>query len=454
MPRRLFERFVSLARIRSLLGSSALRATAVLGASGLALACGNLMLARALPTDEFARFSLLFSIVMVGISVGPIGADVILTRRKFDPGAKMHRQVLFTSGAVAAILAIISGLIYPLRFVLLVTMFVSVSAGGVKTVAVAHYRSQERFGVALALTVSTHASVLIAAGVTVLVGARDALLPAVILCIGLCASALVGWRTVTAQRQSPGDSGDSYPWGEGWSAAGFMTAGMILNSLDRLVTPRLLGLPPLATLSVLATLVVSPFTILNQGIGYTLVPRLRNATSHSARRRVFVRESAVVGAACIVAGLVAWWLTPLVLKYVLSDRYQISGLLLLVAICGGILRIGGSLSASTVNAVGSGNDLAKLSAASWLAIAVGLIGAAIGSHWGITGLVSGVCVGVLVRAVVISWIASPHLSNTPGNSVNPQRDDESGSSTAAQQALRMQPAPGQPVATQRPGKGT
>ena len=62
--------------LHSLLRSKSLQATAALGASGLALACGNLILARVLPEDEFARFALIFSIVMIGISLGPIGADV------------------------------------------------------------------------------------------------------------------------------------------------------------------------------------------------------------------------------------------------------------------------------------------------------------------------------------------------------------------------------------------
>src|ERR1700691_1469791 len=124
MPSRLFERFMPTDLIRSLLGSSALRAATALGASGLALACGNLMLARSLPADEFARFVLVYSIVMIGVNIGPIGADVILTRTRFDPGPKLHVQVLLTSGLVAVILAIISGLIYPLNFGLLVAILV------------------------------------------------------------------------------------------------------------------------------------------------------------------------------------------------------------------------------------------------------------------------------------------------------------------------------------------
>jgi O-antigen/teichoic acid export membrane protein len=414
MPSRMFQKIKPSDLVRSLLGSSALRAACVLGVSGLALACGNLVLARTLPTDEFARFSLLFAIVMIGITVGPIGADVALTRQRFDPGAKLHGQVLLTSSAVGAVLATISGLLYPLHFSLLAAIFVSVAAGGVKVVAVSHYRSQQRFAVALALTVSTHASVLFAAGAAVLFRAHSALLPAEILAGVFCAAAIVGWWAVSAERQHRVGAGDPYPWGDGWSAVSFTAAGMILMSLDRLVTPRLLTLQALATLSVLATLAVSPFTILNQGIGYTLVPGLRNATNHRARRRVFMHESAVVGVTCIAAGLVAWWLTPLVLKYVLSDKYHISRTLLLVAICGGLLRIGGSLPASAVNAIGSATDLVKLSVAGWFAIVVALVGAVVGSHWGLTGLVFGIGAGWLARAVAIGWLAAPLLADAVG----------------------------------------
>src|SRR5471032_3440566 len=83
--------------IRALWRSSALRAAAALGVSGLALACGNLMLARVLPTGEFARFALFFAIAQIGMNIGPFGADVIMTRRHFEPGPKLHRQVLYSS---------------------------------------------------------------------------------------------------------------------------------------------------------------------------------------------------------------------------------------------------------------------------------------------------------------------------------------------------------------------
>ena len=139
----------SSSRLRPLLRSSALRASAVFGVSGLALACANLLLARCLPPVEFARFALLFAIVMIGITIGPIGADVLLMRRRFEPNARLHRQVALTSGLVAAALVLCSGGLYSLPPSLLATIGISIIAGGVKTVGVAHYRSRGRLSAAL-----------------------------------------------------------------------------------------------------------------------------------------------------------------------------------------------------------------------------------------------------------------------------------------------------------------
>jgi len=281
--------------LHSLLHSKALRATAALGASGLALACGNLIMARVLPETEFARFALIFSIVMVGISIGPIGADVVLARRKFEPGAKLHRQVLITSGLTAAVLAVIAGVAFPLRPALLISLFVSIVAGGVKTVAVAHYRSHERFGFALVLTVSTNASVLVASILTLLLHGDSAILPAVAMSASLCLTAMLGWRAIA--KPPPGTAVIAgYSWGEGWSAVNFSAAGTILITLDRLVTPHLLGLAQVATFSVLATIAGSPFQMLQLGVGYTLLPALRNAASPERRRHLFFHEALVVGA--------------------------------------------------------------------------------------------------------------------------------------------------------------
>jgi hypothetical protein len=180
-------------------------------------------------------------------------------------------------------------------------------------------------------------------------------------------------------------------------------------TLDRLVTPHLLGLAQVATFSVLATIAGSPFQMLQLGVGYTLLPALRNAPSAERRRHLFAHEALVVGGTCLGASIIVYSATPFILAWVLPGRYHISRALLLAAIGVGTLKVLASLVAATVNALGSSAQLARLSVIGWISIAVALLGAVVGARWGLTGLVYGVGLGWAFRAVVISLLAIPHL---------------------------------------------
>ena len=149
--------------IRSAWGSMALRAAAALGLGGMALAVGNLILARELAPAEFAQFALLYAIVQVGINVGPIGADVAMTRRLITPNVALLRQAFLTSFGVAVILVVMSAIMYPLRIGLLATILISVTGGGLEIAALAYYRSCERIGFSLVLSSCANASLLLAA---------------------------------------------------------------------------------------------------------------------------------------------------------------------------------------------------------------------------------------------------------------------------------------------------
>jgi O-antigen/teichoic acid export membrane protein len=418
-PARFVRAFSPSRLIRSLCNSAALRAAAALGLSGLALACGNLMLARVLAPAEFARFALFFAIAQIGMSIGPFGADVIMTRRHYDPGPELHRRVLTTSLIVAVVLVIVSKLAYPLSNALLAVMLVTIAAGGVKVVATSHFRSQERFGAALLLTISTNAALLVASSVAYGMHAETALLPAGAMATSVCLTSWLGWRAVAAQRGAAAPARTVYPLSEAWSAVNFTGAGMILSSLERVITPGLLGLPALATFSVLATIAGSPFQMLHQGIGYTLVPGLRNAPDQAARRRVLAHECVTAAAICIGAGVLVWWLTPYILHVVLADRYVIAWPLLLVIIGLGCLKVIGSVAAATVNALGSSADLARLSQAGWLSIGLALAAGWWGSKWGLTGLVAGVALGWLARAWVVGRIAARHFAAARERGLSP-----------------------------------
>jgi hypothetical protein len=392
--------------VRSIWRSSALRAAAALGFSGLALAVGNLLLARILPTEEFARFTLFFSIVQIGISTGPLGADVIITRRHIHPGAALHRQVLLHSALVAFALAVVAGSVYQLGYALLALLLISITAGGVKVVPTSYYRSRQRFRAAMLLTMSTSASIFIAAGAAFLARSSSALLPAAAMAASLCTSAWIGWRAIATASGIPSGSEAPYPVREAWSAVSFIAATMVLGALERLITPKLLDLTALATLSVLA-IACSPFQMLHMGVGYTLVPALRNAADRPARIRVLLREGLVVVAVCFAAAVAVWVLTPWIVRA--AGRYVIPGSLLSAGICLGVIKVISSLASAAVNSLGSTEALAKLSIAGWLSIGIAIVGGWIGSRYGLTGLVCGVALGWLLRAAFVSRLALSSL---------------------------------------------
>jgi O-antigen/teichoic acid export membrane protein len=396
--------------IRSAWGSMALRAAAALGLGGVALAVANLILARELAPAEFAQFALLYAIVQVGINIGPIGADVAMTRRLITPNVALRQQSFLTSFAVAVVLVVMSAILYPLRVGLLATILISVTGGGLEIAALAYYRSCERIGFSLVLSSCANASLLLAAFLAMGLKVSSAMLPAVALSVAFSSTAFVAWQGIKLDRrdwQAP--AATAFPWAVGWAAVSFIGAGIILTSLDRLVIPRFLGMSELATFTVLATVAGSPFSMLYQAVSYTLVARLRNAPDTRHRLRVLGRESFVVVMACLVAGAAVLWLMPVVLKWVLADRYAIGRALLVAAICVGFLKVIASLAAAAVNALGSRADLVKMSYIGWMAIAVAVLGAAFGARWGLIGLVYGVGCGWLMRALAVAFIAAPRL---------------------------------------------
>jgi len=387
-----------------------LRAAVALTLGGGAFAVGNLVLARVLPKEEYGRFSLVLAIVMIGILTGPLGAQVIVNRHRTDPGRRLLAQTLSTSGLVGLALAGGAGALYPLDLPLLAALLSAVIAGGTNLVAVGHYQSRQRYGLSLLLSASSSLSLLTAGVASVIFRPTTALVPAAIFAVCLWVSPLFGWWSAFRDRAGLEYPDPPFPWGEGIAAVGTIGAGMVLASIERLVIPRALSLPDLATFSVLTTLAGSPFQMLNQGVGFALLPSLRGAPDAADRRRVLDQELLVVVGACALSAVIVWWVTPIVLRHFLAGRYVLPGGLILAAIAVGTLKPLGAIAVATVNAVGSARELAVLGGIAWAACTVGLCGAWLGVRWGLTGLIYGVGVGWLVRAAASGWLASRSLN--------------------------------------------
>ena len=391
--------------VRSAWRSPVLRAAVAITMSGAVFAIGNLLLARALPKEEYGRFVLVLAISTIGILTGPLGANVIVNRQRINAGRRLLVRTLTTSSIVGIGLAMVAGALYPLDPPLLAVMIAGIVAGAAKLVTVGHYQSRQRYGFSLWLSESTQLSVLIAGVAAVILHSSTALAPATVLTVCLWGFAAYAWWRVFKDRAALQYPDPPFPWAEAFSVVGAVGAGTVLVWLERLVIPRALGLQDLATFGVLATLAGSPFQVLSQGVSFALLPSLRAAAA-TERRRVLIQETLVVLGACVLSVAVVWWFTPIALHLFLPGRYELAGGLIFAAIVVGILKSAGALPVATVNAVGSSQALATLSVIAWAAVLVGIGGAWLGAASGLTGLIYGVGAGWLVRAVATTWLAS------------------------------------------------
>ena len=86
--------------MRRLWRSATLRSVAVLGVSGIGFAVANLVLARVLPTEQYALLTLVVALVNVGYPLAAAGVDGMVNRRRLEAGPRllhrlMHPRQLF-----------------------------------------------------------------------------------------------------------------------------------------------------------------------------------------------------------------------------------------------------------------------------------------------------------------------------------------------------------------------
>jgi O-antigen/teichoic acid export membrane protein len=394
--------------VKFLWQSATLRTVGVYTASGFGFAGANLILARVLPAVEYGLVTLVIALVNLGFSLATLGLDGVVNRRHVEAGPDLLRRSAGAALVVGLGLAATGFLLYKLPLAIVLAIFVCTVAGGIMMVAAAKFQSEQRFGISLSLSQSPNLVLLVAALILVLTGSRTAWHPIAILAAGFVVAALVGWwflrcgrwgRTSTAQ----------FSWTEALSFAGLNAAGLILLQLDRLLIPHLLSVQDLATYGVLAAIAGSLFRMLSLGVGYTLVPQLRAADSVGERRRLISREARLVSVV-LVAGVAALWLiTPWIERWVLADKYHLSWALLLAAIISGMVRVTNAFTKSVVSALATTSELAWINVLGWGAVALAVVAAFAGARWGLAGVIYGVTMGGVMRALTALYFAVRHL---------------------------------------------
>jgi len=388
------------------------RATAlsmvVYGGSGLAFAGANLLLARVLSTEQFALVTLLVALNTLGYHLAPLGLDGVVTRARVGVGTALLRRAAVVTAGIAVVVSVASFATYGLPAATAALLAAGIAAGGLMLVSSAKFQSEQRFAISLALVMSPNFLLLAGALATVAAGSRTADLSFAILSTGLCAAALLGWWLALRNRRGPTNTAD-VPWHEALMLAGVSAAGMLFIQLERLVIPYVLTVADLALFGVLAAIAGSVFRLLQMGVGFTLLPRLRRAATVLERRQLIAHElrfALVIAAAGAAAILV---LAPVLERWFLAGKYHLPMGLLVAAVFSGVAKIAHAFARATATALATPRELAFVNGAGWLsaALAIGLAVAA--APWGLTGVIYAIGVGWLAWAVAAFAVVMHHL---------------------------------------------
>jgi O-antigen/teichoic acid export membrane protein len=238
---------------------------------------------------------------------------------------------------------------------------------------------------------------------------REARLPLLISALGFVLAAAYGWWTLFRERAAKQVRDSWFPWREALSLAGINASGLLLVQLDRLIIPHVLTVHDLATYGVLAAIAGSLFRVLQMGVGYTLVPRLRAADSVSERRRLIAHEAKLVGAIVVGGSVIIWFVTPLIERWFLIGKYHLGASLLVATLFSGVAKIMNAFTRSTVTALATPAEVSMVNLFGWASAALAIPAAVFGARWGLAGVIYGVGLGWLARALTALFLTLRHL---------------------------------------------
>jgi O-antigen/teichoic acid export membrane protein len=391
----------------------------VFAAGGVGFAFGNILLARVLPEEEYGRVALFLAITQLGITLGPLGVDTVVNRHHLSASASLLGRVTLTSVVVGLALATVAFLFYGFGAPLAAVLAVTVLAAAVNRVGGSFFQSRQKFRFSLFL-ILIHNWILLCAVPVVLLSDRPEALPAALtVATGYVLMATIGWRKGLGLRHAHQSSVEhdsasgavEVPQSgtilrEGLAVVGMQVAVAAFFQLDRLLIPNALSIRDLAIYSVVSSVAASPFRMLQTGLGFALLPRVRACTSREAVRRLLRHELIVAFAMATLAAVLVIAVTPWLLSKMLDSRYEFHMSLLYALIVVGFVRVWNGISGATVAALGSARQLAAFNACSWGSLALGAGCAWLARGAGLQGIVYGIGVGWLASALAGTLIGA------------------------------------------------
>jgi O-antigen/teichoic acid export membrane protein len=402
-------------RLGALVRSPALLSAMVFAAGGIGFAAGNILLARVLPEDEYGRVALFLALTQLGIVLGPVGVETVINRHHLRASASLLGRVCLTSAVVGLLLASVAFVFYGYRASLAGVLAVTVLAAAVNRVAGAFFQSRREFGLSLFLILIHNWIVLLAVPVVLLFDRPAALPAALTMACGYFAMALLGWWKGFEARHSSHATSQAVSAStllhEGLAVVGVQLAVAAFFQLDRLLIPNALTIRDLATYSVVSSIAASPFRMLQTGIQFALLPRLRACESPAAIGRLIRHEIAIASIVSVAAAVGVLIFTPWLLEMLLKSRYAFPMSLLYALVIVGFVRVSGGISGAVVAALGSARQLAMFNVCGWIALGVATVCAFAASRAGLTGVVYGIGAGWLALALAGTVIGARAVAN-------------------------------------------
>ena len=402
--------------LRELYKSASLRASAVLGLGGLAFTLGNLILAKMLPSREYGLISLVVGIVSVAGLAAPLGLDLVIGRRGLRLDSRLRRAILSVSTAVGLVAAVVSAVSYRLEAALVICIWITTIAFALMQASAAHFQGQQRFGPAVWIVQLSNWTLLFAALLTALAGVETAAGSCAVLAITSAVGAAAVWMLAARQDErgaTPASHNGVPPpralLGEAFSLVTIHTSNAVFLQLERLLLAPIAGVHALALFGVVAALVASPFRMLQMAVLFTLIPSMRQAGDIEERRRLLRRELLLVAGVIAGGSVVIWSVAPPLAHWFLSGRYDLSASLMCAALVSGVLKLCSAFATGTVIALAEERQLRTLSAVSWATLGVSIVAAFAAAPWGLVGVLYGISAGWLVRSLIATWMALPHL---------------------------------------------
>lgn len=401
--------------LKALYRSASLRNAAAMGLGGVCFSVGGLILARELPTQEYALVCLVIGIVAVAGNTAPLGLDQVVGRRGIRLDARWKRASVGASLATALAAGVFAYLVYRLPPPLMASVTLITIALGIAQSVGAHFQGQRQFGIGVWVLQLQNGAILAVGVVTAAAGLGTA----AAVCGLMSLAAIIGAAGVWWLLRNEGNAGGRQlsPWtvrGEALSLATMQAGGSIFLQLERLLVGPTVGLHELATFGVLAAFVSSPFRLLQAAVQFTLIPRLRAAPEPKARRALLRREAAPVALLLVAGSAAIWLLAPPLAHWLLAGRYDLSEALIGVMLFSGWLKLLNGFLTAVVVSCGEERRLGWLSAICWGSLGVSAAGAFLGIPWGLVGVLLGIAIGWLARCLLASWLAvaclrEPHL---------------------------------------------